>query len=200
MLGVTTDRSMTGCAYIKQIWGTGLNGEPSKYFEQCNFAYGLRKIHFANPDDLKDTNDIELCETHYHETFDKYTRPEAIAESRYNSEYKKINLIKIELKQSHDWEMLRQYNENPNKYKKLNDLKLEWDYLKFKKCQNDQCANELQGMARKIFSAIVFNKKGGMERKINLCSYNCWNNIRKYIGIIRPPEIKNLPKTLEVYF
>jgi len=198
MLGVYTN--LTGCAYIKTFWREGLNGELTKYTEPCGFAYGLRKIQFVNPDDINDLEQVELCETHYHETFDPYTRPEAIAESRYNSEFKRINLVKLELKQAHDWEMLRQYNENPNRYKKLNDLKLEWDYIKFKKCNNDMCKNELQGLARKIFSVIVFNQKGGMLKKINLCSYQCWIKTKFYIGIKRIPEPKQVAKTLEIYF
>ena len=191
---------MTGCSYTKQVWKEGLNGETYKYYEQCNFNYGLRIIQFSNPDDLKDTNSIELCETHFHETFDKYTRPEAIAESRYNSEFKRVNLMKVELKEAKDYEVLRQFSGNPNVYKKQNDLKLEWDYLKFKKCHNDLCVNELQGIARKIFSVIIFNQKGGMLKKINLCSYQCWNKLRLYIGIVRPKEALQDAKTLETYF
>ena len=103
-----------------------------------------------------------ICEQHYHDTFDEYTRPELIAESRYNNEFKRISLVKTELKLAHDWEMLRQYNENPNKYKRLGELKTEWDYLKFKKCHNNLCANELQGIARKIFSVLIFNQRGGV--------------------------------------
>lgn len=191
---------MTGCAYEKQRWNEGLDGELTKYYEPCNFNYSLRVIEFNNPDDIKDTNKIELCESHFHETFDKYLRPEAIAESKYNSEFKRVNLMKVELKEAKDYEVLRQFSGNPNVYKKQNDLKLEWDYLRYKKCHNDLCANELQGTARKIFSVIVFNKRGGMERKLNLCSYECWNKIRYYIGIIRPKEIKLPARTLEIFF
>ena len=198
MLGYTT--KLTGCAYQKQVWKEGLNGETYKYFEPCNFNYGLRIIEFNNPDDIKDYSKIELCEAHFHESFDKYTRPEAIAESRYNSEFKRVNLMKVELKEAKDWEVLRQFSGNPNVYKKQNDLKLEWDYLKFKKCQNDMCENELQGASRKIFSVIIFNQRGGMLRKINLCSYQCWNKLRLYIGVVKPKEVLKDAKTLEVYF
>jgi len=191
---------MTGCSYEKERWTDGLNGEVRKYYEKCGFNYSVKIIEFNNPDDLKDTNKIELCETHFHEVFDKYMRPEAIAESKYNSEFKKVNLMKVELKEAKDYEVLRQFSGNPNVYKKQNDLKLEWDYLKFKKCHNDLCVNELQGASRKIFSVIIFNQKGGMLRKLNLCSYDCWNKIRLYIGIVRPKEVIKDAKTLEVYF
>lgn len=192
--------NLTGCIYLKQIWRGGLDNEPTKYYEPCSFNYQLKVIEFNNPDDLKDTNRIELCEVHFHEVFDKYLRPEAIAESKYNSEFKKVNLMKVELKESKDWEVLRQFSGNPNVYKKQNDLKVEWDYLKYKKCHNDMCANELQGSGRKIFSVLIFNKRGGLERKLNLCSYQCWNKIRYYIGIIRLKEPMKAAETLEIYF
>ena len=191
---------MTGCSYQKEITREGLTGDNYKDFEQCSFNYTQKIIEFNNPDDLKDTMRIELCETHFHEVFDKYTRPEAIAESKYNSEFKRISLVKADLKEAHDYEMYQQYSKNPSIYKNLNDYKLAWDYLKFKKCHNDLCANELQGTARKIFSVLIFNKRGGLEKKLNLCSYQCWNKIRLYIGIVKRKQVHPLPKTLEVYF
>lgn len=190
---------MTGCNYIKQQWMETQSGIFIKHYDLCGINFGLRVIEFHNPDDLKDSDKILLCEVHYHETFDVYIRPELISESRYNSEFKKINEGKAQLKELRDYEMYQQYLSNPDLYKKLNSLKKAWDYLKFKKCNNDQCENELTGISRKIFSVLIFTQRGSFQRKLNFCSYQCWIRIKLYIGIKRIEPTKQKPLTLDNY-
>lgn len=190
---------MIGCGYINQRWSQTQTGEFTKYYEPCKFSYSLRTILFYNPDDVKDKDIVLLCESHFHETFDKYIRPEKIAESRYNSEFKKINNAKAELKEKKDYELYQQYLSNPSLYQKLNDLKKGWDYLKLKKCNNDRCENKLTGKSRKIFSVFIINQRGSQERKLNFCSYQCWMIVKIYIGIKRIEPNKPNPSTLDNY-
>ena len=103
---------MQGCIYLKSKWEKR-NGVTEKVFFRCNWMYGLTVLRFYNPDDLKDCNDILLCELHLHETFDPKTRPMVKAESRVSYETKSIARIKKELRDKNDWEILNQFSKHP---------------------------------------------------------------------------------------
>ena len=160
--------------------------------------YELSVLRFYNPDNLNDCNDILLCELHLHETFDPKTRPIAIAESRVKHETKNIARIKKELRDKNDWEIFSQFSNNPNTYHKLSNLKKEL-YIIQDLCIHEDCQNSTKGIARKLFSITIMNTRGGSQGKLNFCSFECWNSIRKYIGFIKPNPRITKHSTLEAY-
>lgn len=188
---------LEGCSYLKSHWELR-NGVEEKIYERCNFSTGVRIIRFYNPDDLKDCKDITLCEIHFHETFDEITRPLAIAENAVSIELKKIAQARKDFRERNDWDMLSQYNSNPSIFQKRDHKKKELSLLQ-EQCRHVDCNNSTKGRARQLFSISIMNSRGGSEGKINFCSFECWNKIRKYIGLVRPRTKLSSPTTLEKY-
>jgi len=188
---------LEGCVYLKSFWEQR-NDIEEKIYYKCKWNFGLTIIRFYNPDDLNDCKDAVLCELHYHEVFDQLTRPLLKAESGISQEAKSIATIKKELRQKNDWEILNQFTNNPNTYHKLSNLKKQ-QYIIQEQCRHLDCDNSTKGRSRKLFSITIMNLRGGSQGKLNFCSFECWNKIRKYIGIIKPKPRISKPTTLESY-
>lgn len=191
------DQLVEGCYYLKSHWESR-NGIEEKIYHRCNFAYTLKVIRFYNPDDLKDCKDAILCEMHYIEVFAPILRPIIIAESYIGSENRKIAKARRGFRERADWDMLFQFNANPDVFQQLDHRKINLRRLQ-ETCRHEDCENSIKGRSRQIFSISIMNQRGGSEGKINFCSFQCWNKIRKYIGIIRPVMTNLKPTSLESY-
>lgn len=184
---------LQGCFYLKSHWEER-NGIVEKVYHRCGFFHVSKVIRFYNPDDLKDCRDIQLCEMHFHEVFDHMTRPLVIAEDHVSQELKKIAEARKGFREKQDWEMLRQYNSNPMIFQKVDHRK---KYLRIlqETCRHEDCENSTKGRARQLFSISILNMRGGSQGKLNFCSYECWNKIRKYVGFWIPrtqPKLSSL--------
>ena len=160
---------------------------------RCNGTYHLRSIYFRSPNDIRENEEMELCEMHFKDIFNELD--ETIVQLRRKRESKFLDNIK-RMKIARENDSAYDYNLEKNK---VDSIQERVRVLRDQTCRNFLCSKNLEHQMEKIFTATVFSLRGKAANRLNFCSRECWMKFKARCGKEIPLAYGPLPKTLDAF-